>query len=133
MVVIIYTAAGTHPIQNYYSHGSRFPCQKVYIHGCRASIIKVLFTQQPLLIPKGSYTRLSCIKYKSAIYTAAVSHAKIFIYMTAVHPPIKALFRGQPFSMQNVYTHCCRAYSTKRIHLFTRQSFPKKPQKNTLA
>ena len=37
LVVVIYTTAGTHPIQNDYSHGSRFLCQKVYIHGCRAS------------------------------------------------------------------------------------------------
>ena len=77
-VVVIYTTAGTHPIQNDYSHGSRFPCQKVYIHGCRASSINVLFTRQPFLIPKSLYTRLPCIKYKTAIYTAAVSQAKCF-------------------------------------------------------
>ena len=85
-VVVIYTTAGTHPIQNDYSHGSRFPCQKIYIHGCRASNIKVLFTRQPFLIPKGLYTRLPCIKYKNAIYTAAVSHAKWFLHTAAVHP-----------------------------------------------
>ena len=61
LVVVIYTAAGTHPIQNDYSHGSRFLCQKVYIHGCRASSIKVLLN------------------------TAAVSHTKMFIYAAAVH------------------------------------------------
>ena len=85
--MIIYTAAGTLPIKkNDYSHGSRFPCQKVYIHGCRASSIKVLLTRQPFLKPKGLYTRLPCIKYKSAIYTTGVPHAKRFIYMAAVHP-----------------------------------------------
>ena len=43
-VVVIYTAAGTHPKQNNYSHGSRFPCKNFYIHGWRAFSIKVLFT-----------------------------------------------------------------------------------------
>ena len=83
-VVVIYTAAGTHPIQNDYSHGSRFTCRKVYIHGCRAFSIKVLLTQQPFLLPKGLYTRLPCIKYKSAIYRATISHAKRFIYTAAI-------------------------------------------------
>ena len=86
MVVVIYTTAGNHPIQNDYSHGSRFPCQKVYIHGCHASSIKVLFTRQPILIPKSLYIRLPCMKYKIAIYLAAVSHAKRFLYTAAVHP-----------------------------------------------
>ena len=86
LVVVIYTTAGTHPIQNDYSHGSRFLYQKVYIHGCRASSIKVLFTRQSFLMPKSLYTRLPCIKYKSAIYTAAVSHAKRFLYTAAVQP-----------------------------------------------
>ena len=36
--------------------------------------------------PKGFYTRLPCIKYKSPIYTAAVSHAKRFLYTAAVYP-----------------------------------------------
>ena len=67
--MVIYTAAGTHPIQSDYSHGSHFPCQNLYIHGYRASSIKVLFTQQPFLIPKGLYTRLPCIKYKTAVFT----------------------------------------------------------------
>ena len=58
MVVVIYTTAGTHPIQYDCSHGSRFPCQKVCIHGCRASSVKVLFARQPFLIPKSLYTRL---------------------------------------------------------------------------
>ena len=110
MEVVIYTTAGTHPIQNDYFHGSRFPCQKVYIHGCRASSIKVLFTRQPFIIPKGLYTLLPCMKYKvpkykSAIYTAAVSHAKIFLYTAhdGCHSSrIKALFTRQPFFMQNV-------------------------------
>ena len=75
-VVIIYMAAGTHSIQNDFSHGSRFPCQKVYIHGCRASSLKVLFTWQLFLTPKGLYTQLPCIQYQIVIYTAAVSHAK---------------------------------------------------------
>ena len=86
MVVVIYTTAGNHPIQNDYSHGSRFPCQKVYIHGCHASSIKVLFTRQPILIQKSLYIRLPCMKYKIAIYLAAVSHAKRFLYTAAVHP-----------------------------------------------
>ena len=64
-------------MQNDYSHGSRFTCQNVYIYGCRALSIKVLFTRQPFIIPKGLYTRLPCINYKSAIYTAAVSYAKM--------------------------------------------------------
>ena len=85
MVVVIYTTAGTHPIQNDCSQGSRFPCQNVYKHGCRASSIKVLFTRQPFLIPKSLYTRLPCINHKSAIYTAAVSHVKMFLYTAAVH------------------------------------------------
>ena len=75
---LIYTTAGTHPIQKHNSHGSRFPCQKVYIHSYRASSKKVLYTWQPFLIPKGLYTWLSCMKYKSAIYKAAVFHAKRF-------------------------------------------------------
>ena len=101
-VVVIYTTAGTHPIQNDYSHGSRFLCQKVYIHGCRASSIKVLFARQPFLIPKSLYTRLPCIKYKSAIDTAAVSHAKLFFIHGCRSSSIKALFTRQPFSMKKV-------------------------------
>ena len=62
------------------SHGSRFPCQKVYIHGCRASSLKALFTRQPFCIPEGLYTRLSCIKYKSAIYVGcSINTRKDFI------------------------------------------------------
>ena len=123
-VVIIYMAAGTHSIQNDFSHGSRFPCQKVYIHGCRASSLKVLFTwqpfltpkiyihscrassikslftRQPFLMPKGKYTRLPCIQNKSVIYTAAVVNAKRFIYTTVVHPVYKRYLHG---------IHCCHA------------------------
>ena len=101
-VVVIYMAAGTHPIQNDYSHGSRFSCQNVYIYGCRASSIKMLFTRQTFLIPNGLYTRLPCIKYKSAIFTAAVSHAKMYIYNIR-------------------YIHGCRLSSIKA--LFTRRRF----------
>ena len=59
--VVIYTTAGTHPIQNNYSHGSRFHA-------------------------KSLYTRLPCIKFKNDIYTAAGSHAKRFLYTAADHP-----------------------------------------------
>ena len=89
--MVIYTAAGTHPIQTDYSHGSPFPCQNVYIHGCRSTSIKVLFTRQSFLIPKCLLTRLPCIKYKSAIYTAAVSHVRRFL------SSIKVLFTRQSF------------------------------------
>ena len=126
--MVINTTAGTHPIQNDYSHGSRFPCQKNYIHGCRASSIKVLFTRQPFLIPKKLYTRLPCIKYKNAIYTAAVSHAKWFLHTAAVHPVYKRYLHGIRFQWKTYYKHCCCASSMKWIHVFTRQSFIK--QKN---
>ena len=57
-----------------------------YIHDCRnASDTKRLFSRQPFPMPKLLYTRLPCIKYKSVIYTAAVSHTKNFIYTAAVH------------------------------------------------
>ena len=57
-----------------------------YMHGCRnSSETKRLFSRQPFPMPKGLYTRLLCIHYKSVIYTAAVSHAKRFIYTAAVH------------------------------------------------
>ena len=61
-VVVIYTAAGTHPI------------------------LKCLFTRQPFTMPKALYTRLPCIQYKIVIYTSAVYHVKRVIYTAAVHP-----------------------------------------------
>ena len=82
-----------------------------YIHDCRkSSDTKRLFSWQPFPMSKRLYTRLPCIKYKSVIYTAAVSHtknlytrlpcimykhaistaavshAKWFLYTAAVHP-----------------------------------------------
>ena len=136
-VVVIYTTAGTYPIQNDYSHGSRFTCQKVYIHGCRASSIKVLFTRQPFFIPKGLYTRLPCIKYKSAIYTAAVSHAKRYFLWQRIYtrlpggsPYIKIviytaalqdaqpniLYTRLPFVNINCYLHGSRSRANSDIH-----------------
>ena len=57
-----------------------------YIHDCRnSSDTKRLFSRQPFPVPKSLYTRLSCIKYKSAIYTAAVSYIKRAIYTAAVN------------------------------------------------
>ena len=57
-----------------------------YIHDCRiSSDTKRLFSRQPFPMSKNLYTRLSLIKYKSVIYTAAVSHTKKFIYTAAVH------------------------------------------------
>ena len=61
-VVVIYTAAGTHPI------------------------LKCLFTRQPFTMPKALYKRLPCIQYKIVIYTSAVYHVKRVIYTAAVHP-----------------------------------------------
>ena len=124
------------PIQNDYSQGSRFPCQKVYKHGCRASSIKVLYTRQQFLIPKGLYTWLPCIKYKKRyLHGGCFSCEKVFIQ--GCHSfGIKALFTRQPFSMQNFYRHYCRGSSMKWIHVFTRQSFlkqEKKKKKKTLA
>ena len=107
LVVVIYTAAGTHPIQNNYSHGSRFPCQKVYIHGCSVSSIKVLFTRQPFLIPKGLYTRLPCIKYKSTA--------------VGTHPIQNDYSHISCFPCHKVYIHGCRVSRIKV--LFTRQPF----------
>ena len=130
MVVVIYTTARTHPIHNDYSHDSRFPCQKVYIHGCRASSIKMLYTRQPFLIPKGLHTRLSCIKYKSYSHGSCFSCQKVFIHGYR-SSSIKAFFKRQPFSMQNFYIHCCHGSSMKWIHIFTRQLFLK--QKTRLA
>ena len=66
-----------------------------YIHDCRnASDTKRLFSRQPFPMPKGLYTRLPCIKYKSVIYTAAVSHTKKFIYTAAVHKVYKRYLHG---------------------------------------
>ena len=96
--MVIYTTAGTHPILNDYSHGSRFPCQNVYIYGCRASSIKVLFTGQPFVshdkgcrlssikalftrqpfsVQNVLYTLLPCLQYEMDIYTAVIPKAKI--------------------------------------------------------
>ena len=120
-VVVIYTTAGTHPIQNDYSHGSRFPCQNVYIHGCRASSIKVLFTRQPFLIPKSLYTWLPCIKYKSAIYTAAVSHANMFSTRLPCIKYKSAIYTAAVSHAKSFFIHGCRLSSIKA--LFTRQPF----------
>ena len=57
-----------------------------YLHDCRnSSDTKRLLSRQQFLMPKSLYTRLQCIKYKSVIYTTAVSHTKKFIYTAAVH------------------------------------------------
>ena len=57
-----------------------------YIHGCRnSSNTKRLFSQQLFPMPETLYTWLPCIKYKSVIDTAAVSHTKRFINTTAVN------------------------------------------------
>ena len=64
----------------------------------------------------GVYGRelLVSARYKSVINTAAVTHTKSCIYTAA---------------MQNVFIHCCRAFSMKCIHVFTWQSFLKKKKK----
>ena len=97
-VVVIYTTAGVH------------------------SDINRLFTRQPFPIPNALYTRLPCIQYKIVIYTAAVSHIKLFIYTTAGHPVSRRYLHGSRFSYQNIYIHGCRASSVQT--LFTRQPFP---------
>ena len=62
------------------------PLGSGYIHDCRiSSDTKRLFSRQPFPMSKNLYTRLSLIKYKSVICTAAVSHTKKFIYTAAVH------------------------------------------------
>ena len=128
-VVVIYTTAGNHQIQNDYSHGSRFPCLKVYIHDCRASSTKVLYTRQPFLIPKSLYTRLPCIKYKKRyLHGSRFSCQMVFIH-GGRSSSIKALFTRPPFSIKTYYLHCCHASFMKWIHVFTRQSFLK--QKKT--
>ena len=101
-IVVIYTVAGIHPIQNAYSHGSRLPYQKVYIHGNRASSIKFLFTRPPFFMTKGLYTRLSCIYFEIVVYAAAVSHDKMFICMAASI----IFFTRQPFPCKVFYMHC---------------------------
>ena len=53
-------------------------------------------------MPKSLYTRLPCIKYKSIIYTAAVSHSKRFIYTAAVHKVLKRYLHGNCFSCQKI-------------------------------
>ena len=95
--MVIYTTAGAH------------------------SDINRLFTRQPFPIPKALYTRLPCIQYKIVIYTAAVSHIKLFIYTTAGHPVSRRYLHGSRFSYQIIYIHGCRASSVQT--LFTRQPF----------
>ena len=98
-----------------------------YIHDCRnSSDTKQLFSRQPFPMPKSLYTRLPCIKYKSAIYTAAVSHDKRFSYTAAVHQVKKRYLHGRRFPFKTFNIHYCRTSSMKWIHVFTRQSLLQK-------
>ena len=93
----------------------------IYTTAGAPSDINRLFTRQPFPIPKALYTRLPCIQYRIVIYTAAVSHIKLFIYTAAGHPVSRRYLHGSRFPFQKFYIHGCRATSIKS--LFTRQPF----------
>ena len=85
----------------------------------------MLFTRQPFLIPKSLYTRLPCIKYKSAIHTAAVSRAKCFytrlpfiqyknvIYTAAVFHEKRFIYIAAEIS-RDLLISCFALYDAKR-------------------
>ena len=82
-----------HPVKKLFTR-QQFLSQNKYLHGCRTSSINFV------------------------INTAAVSHAKRYIYTAAVH---SIYLHGSHFFMQKVYIHGCCASNINL--LCTRQRF----------
>ena len=68
-------------------------------------------------MPKGLYTRLPCIQYKIATYTAAVFHDKKFMYTTAVHSVKGVIYTAAVFhSKRFIYSAAVPPVSNGYVH-----------------